>query len=381
MIIFIISLALLGAYYFLIHYYHQSWKQVPSFGNNAIHNFVAAEKISVIVPARNEEAVIEQCILSLLQQSYPKELLEIIIVDDYSTDGTADIVQRYHNQGIQLLSLQKRNISAQPIIAFKKKAIETAIQAATGTLIVTTDADCTFHKSWIKTIAAFHQYSKAIFIVSPVKIKPANTLLSIFQSIDFAILQGITAASVHKKFHSMCNGANLAYEKIIFNEVNGFENIDHIASGDDMLLMHKVYSKHPNGIAYLNAPESIVETLPAPNWKAFINQRIRWASKTGQYKDKRMVFVLALVYILNLCIFILLAGSVVQPGWLLFFGVAVFYKTLIEWNFVKEVLKYFNLQHLMQWFPLFQPLHIAYTVIAGFLGSFGSYDWKGRKVK
>ncbi|HTN07045.1 glycosyltransferase [Agriterribacter sp.] len=381
MILFIISFVLLSAYYFLIHYYHKGWKQVPRFDNTITNDFIAAEKISVIVPARNEEAVIEQCILSLLQQSYPKALLEIIIADDHSTDGTAAIVQRYRNQNIQLLSLQEKTISARPIMAFKKKAIETAIQAATGTLIVTTDADCTFHKNWISTIAAFHQHSKAVFIASPVKIKPGNTLLSVFQSIDFAILQGITGASVHTKFHSMCNGANLAYKKTIFNEVNGFENIDHIASGDDMLLMQKIYSRYPGGIAYLNAPEVIVETLPALSWKAFINQRIRWASKTGQYKDKHIVFVLALVYILNLCLFILLAGSIVYPGWLLFFAVAVFYKTLIEWHFVKEILAYFNLQQLMRWFPLFQPLHIAYTVIAGFLGSFSSYEWKGRRVR
>ncbi|HRO45316.1 glycosyltransferase [Agriterribacter sp.] len=381
MILFIISFVLLGAYYFLIHYYHKGWKQVPCFDSDAINDLVAAEKISVIVPARNEEAVIEQCILSLLQQSYPKALLEIIIADDHSTDGTAAIVQRYRNQGIQLLSLQEKNTPGKPVTAFKKKAIETAIQAATGTLIVTTDADCTFHKNWISTIAAFHRHSKAVFIVSPVKIKPGHAPLSVFQSIDFAILQGITAASVHKKFHSMCNGANLAYEKAAFNEVNGFENIDHVASGDDMLLMQKINSRHPGRIAYLNAPEAIVETLPAPNWRAFITQRIRWASKTGQYKDKRIVFVLALVYILNLCLFVLLAGSIAFPGWLLFFGVAVFYKTLIEWHFVKDVLTCFNLGQFMRWFPLFQPLHIAYTVIAGFLGSFGSYEWKGRKVK
>ncbi len=95
MIIFIISLALLVAYYFLIHYYHQSWKQVPRFDANAANDFVASEKISVVVPARNEEAVIEQCIVSLLRQSYPKELLEIIIVDDHSNDRTAGIAKLY----------------------------------------------------------------------------------------------------------------------------------------------------------------------------------------------------------------------------------------------------------------------------------------------
>lgn len=367
------------AYYLLIHYYHQSWKQVPLFDANASNDFVGSEKISVVVPARNEEAVIEQCIVSILQQSYPKELLEIIVVDDHSTDRTAGIAKPYCKEGIQLITLQEQPGTQH--VAFKKNAIEAAIQASTGSLVVTTDADCIFHKDWIKTIAAFHRYSKAVFIVAPVKIKPGSSPLSVFQSMDFAILQGITAASVYKKFHSMCNGANLAYEKAVFREVNGFKNIDHIASGDDMLLMQKICGKYPDEIAYLKSVAAIVETLPAPGWKAFFNQRIRWASKTGQYNDKRILFVLALVYVINLCLFLLLAGSIAQPGWLPFFIVAVFFKTLIEWNFVKEVLNYFNLQHLMRWFPLFQPLHIIYTVIAGFLGSFGAYEWKGRKVR
>ncbi len=379
MILFIISCVLLTGYYFLIHYYHRSWQQVPCFSN--LHNATVTEKISVVVPARNEEAVIAQCILSLLQQSYPKELTEIIIVDDHSTDTTAEVIQRYANRGIRLLSLAEKKINNGPVIAYKKKAIETAIENASGTLIVTTDADCTFHKDWLTTIAAFHAQSKAKLIVGPVRISPGNSLLTTFQSIDFAVLQGITAAAVYKRLHNMCNGANLAYEKAAFNSVNGFEYIDHIASGDDLLLMEKISSRYPNAIAYLSAPEAIVETLPAPDWKAFFSQRIRWASKTGQYKDKRILFVLSLVYLLNLLLLLLLAGSIFQPGWLLFFAVSVFYKTLIEWDFTKTVLTGFGLQHLMRWFIPLQPLHIAYTVIAGLLGTFGGYGWKGRKVR
>lgn len=380
MIIFVTGLVLLFVYFFLIRAYYTWWKQVPRFDTGRINAFTATEKISVIIPARNEEAVVEQCIRSLLKQTYPGSLLEIIVVDDHSTDRTADIVKRYSAEGIRLISLSEEP-GVEGMIAFKKKAIETAIRAATGSLMVTSDADCTFHEDWIKTIAAFHGYSKAAFIVSPVKIKPGNTLLSVFQGIDFAVLQGITAASVHQRFHNMCNGANLAYEKAAFNEVGGFEQIDHIASGDDMLLMQKISKRFPDATAYLNAPEAIVETLPASTWKAFINQRIRWASKTGQYKDKRIVFVLLLVYMLNLSLFILLAGSIIYPRQLLYFAIAVMIKTGIEWNFVRAVLVYFDLRFLLRWFPLFQPLHIIYTVLAGFLGSVGGYEWKGRKMK
>src|ERR1700741_4803978 len=109
---------------------------------------------------------------------------------------------------------------------------------------------------------------------------------------DFLVLQGITGASVTKKIHSMCNGANLAYEKKIFYEVNGFAGIDHIASGDDMLLMHKIAKIYPGRIGYLKSTEAIVNTQPMATWPDFFNQRIRWASKATHYNDKRIFWVL-----------------------------------------------------------------------------------------
>ncbi len=93
---------------------------------------------------------------------------------------------------------------------------------------------------WLQTIAAFYETNDAKFIAAPVTFYHQPTLLSsIPVALIFLTLQGITAASVYKRFHSMCNGANLAYERSVFYEVNGFNNIDNIASGDDMLLMHK----------------------------------------------------------------------------------------------------------------------------------------------
>ncbi|MFT3703778.1 MAG: glycosyltransferase [Agriterribacter sp.] len=378
MVLLITSFVLLFIYYGLIAYYHYAWEQIPVFENV---DTIPSEKISIIIPARNEAHNIGSCLYAILNQDYPKHLLEIIVIDDHSTDDTPAIVKRYATKGVQYISLQEVLLNDEPIKAYKKKAIETGIGSATGTLIVTTDADCTAGENWISTIASFHSNSKAAFIVAPVKIKTGRSLLSLFQSLDFSILQGITAASVYKNFHRMCNGANLAYEKKAFEAVNGFENIDHIASGDDMLLMDKIAEQYKGGIAYLNSPSAIVETLPAQSWSAFFNQRIRWASKAGNYKDKRIIAVLLLVYLLNLCLCILLVGSLFYQDWLFFFIIAVFYKTVIEWEFVKNILQYFRLARLMPLFPLFQPLHIVYTVISGFFGNIGSYTWKDRKLK
>lgn len=375
MLFFIAGLILLTSYYFLIGFYEYAYRQIPVFSSS--DETAPSEKISVVIPARNEGHNIAHCIHSLLCQHYPRSLLEIIVVDDHSTDNTASVVRQFEGSGVKLVSLSEAGLPH--TVAFKKMAIQAGIYAASGSLIVTTDADCTAGPDWIKSIAAYHRATGDVFIVAPVKIRPDRRVLSVFQSIDFAILQGITAAGVHTGFHRMCNGADLAYEREAFLAVKGFESIDHIASGDDMLLMEKIAARYPGKIGYLNSASAIVETLPAATWYEFFNQRIRWASKAGRYKDKRMIWVLLLVYLLNLCMAILLAGSLFKAYWLLFFLILFFYKCMIEWRFVKDVLLYFRLRQLMLWFPLFQPLHIIYTVLSGFWGIFGSYTWKERK--
>ncbi|MFT3950114.1 MAG: glycosyltransferase [Agriterribacter sp.] len=377
-IIIIIPAILLIAYYFLIGYYYAAWMRITVFDND--QHTPASIKVSVIVPARNEALVIEDCLQSLLYQNYPDDLLQIIIVDDHSEDDTAAIVSKYVSGKLQLISLNNY-LEKGNIIAHKKKAIEIGIAECTGDLIITTDADCMAGKDWINTIVNFYISNKKSFIVAPVKIIPGGTMLSIFQSIDFAIMQGITGASVYKNFHRMCNGANLAYEKKMFYAVNGFENIDHIASGDDMLLMEKIADKFPGSIAYIKSKPAIVETFAEKSWKQFFNQRIRWASKTKHYSDKRIIAALGLVYLLNLGLFVLLAGSIIKPALFICFVAFVFYKCIIEWAFVKDILRYFDLQAFMAVFPLFQPLHIIYIVVSGFFGSIGKYRWKGRVVK
>jgi cellulose synthase/poly-beta-1,6-N-acetylglucosamine synthase-like glycosyltransferase len=179
----------------------------------------------------------------------------------------------------------------------------------------------------------------------------------------------------------MCNGANLAYEKKVFYEVNGFEGIDQIASGDDMLLMHKIQKVYPTKTMFLKSPEIIIETKPAATLKEFFNQRIRWASKAGKYTDKKIISVLILVYLLNAWIFILAISSFFFTKAFFLFLISIALKTIVELFFLYPVAKFFNKQKLLWWFIPAQPFHILYTLIAGWLGNFGSYEWKGRKVK
>jgi len=333
--------------------------------------------VSVIVPARNEAGNIEKCLESLLAQKAPWVDLEMIVVDDASEDQTAEIVRAYmeKNDRIKLLSLG--NLHQQ---SHKKRAVEAGIAAASGTLIACTDADCTHHPQWIETLARAYNHGEKKFVAAPVVYHTVPKLVSVFQTLDFMTLQGITAASVATRFHTMCNGANIAYERDVFYQVKGFEGIDKLPTGDDMLLMHKIYLQYPDGIAYVRRQEAIVYTDAAPGWGAFFQQRIRWASKAAFYDDKRIFWVLVVVYLFNVWFLVLLAvGFWVTKAWLTGL-VLMALKTIAELAFLVPVAGFFQKSKWLLWFPFLEPLHIAYTISAGWLGRFGTYEWKGRSI-
>ncbi len=373
MVLLILTIFLLIIYLLLFAYYDKGWRSLPAFHpiDEKLNVF-----ISVIIPARNEASNLPILLEALQQQSYPFELFEILVVDDFSEDDTSSIVQTFPLSNLRLLKP-----SAAPEISSKKKAIEAGVMQARGELVVTTDADCYPGKDWLKTIAAFYVQKDAAFIAAPVKYCPPGSPLQIFQVLDFITLQGITGASVHLNFHDMCNGANLAYKKSAFLGVNGFEGIDHVATGDDMLLMHKIRRVYPEKVFYLKNEAAIVQTPAMPGWKEFLAQRKRWASKSLVYRDRRIIAALALVLMINLLFIILVAASFIQPWyWYLTAGFLLI-KTIIEWPFVHSVARFFNQQSLSLYFPFFQPLHILYTIYTGISSQFGKYEWKGRKTK
>lgn len=374
-IFFYTAVVLLFLYGILFQFYHSWWSNIPFFTGSGI----PVTSVSVIIPARNEEQNIAACIHSICRQQYPAHLLQIIVVDDHSTDDTFNIANGIFCTGIEKICVRAPSLKQNS--APKKLAIETGIGMARGNLIVTTDADCTADPFWLAQLALFYEQANTVFIAAPVKIKTSGSLLSKFQALDFLAMQGITGAGVSKRFLNMCNGANLAYEKKVFHEVGGFSGIDNIASGDDMLLMNKIVKQYPARYSFLKSGEAIIDTLPAATWKKFFQQRIRWASKATHYHQPKIFLVLLLVYLTNLFIFCFLLLGFFQPfAWLLFLFLCVA-KFFMEFFFVKEVSAFFGQGKLLPWLLWLQPLHIVYIVVSGLLGQFKTYEWKGRKLK
>ena len=353
--------------------------------------------VTVIIPARNEEANIAACLSSISKQDYPKDLFEVIVVDDHSTDRTAAIVKGWESAGFPMLStspsyLKVKLISladfvnAKNVQSFKKLAITTAIQQSKSQLIVTTDADCIVSSTWLSTVVDYFERTNFKMITGPVvfetnSMNAFNRFLQRIWALDFAGMMGVTAASLHYDLSKMSNGANLAYTREAFDRVGGFEGIDHIASGDDLLLMEKISESYPNQIGFLKSKKAIVSTPAPANLTEFVQQRIRWASKSRHYQDNKIKIVLALVWIFHVSMWINLLISLSYPHFGMWICGQLLWKSLIDVLFLWRCVRFFGKNSLMWIFLPAEIFQLFYIFIVGLLGNFKKYEWKGREVK
>ncbi len=344
--------------------------------------FSAKTTVSIIVPARNEAENLDDCIISLINQDYPKELLEIFVVDDHSEDETSQIVLKYKQSGVVLIKMSDYPKSKNST-AFKKLALSKAIELSNGQLIYTTDADCVIPSTTLSTIVDYYQEKNSKFITAPVLFKsPHKSLFYKILALDFIGMMGVTGAVHHLNWAYMSNGANLAYERAAFIAVDGFKNIDHVASGDDLLLMEKIANKFPGQTGFVKSLDATVITNPPNGFKEFFNQRIRWTSKSKAYKDKKIIFQLLISLLFHVNIFISIVGiSLGYPQFAVWICGQVILKILVDSLFLGVSAHFFMWKSLLWIIIPAEIFQFVYILLIGFLGNFKSYEWKGRKVK
>jgi len=375
-VLIFLAIILFLLYAILFLYYRAGWLRLNEHLLN--RSYEPKTKITILIPARNEEQHIKNLIEDMLVQFYPRELMEIIVIDDHSTDQTASIASSI--KGVRVISLAEIT-GGKVLNAYKKKAIEEGIRQSSGELIITTDADCRMCSYWLLSVVNFYETYHHELIASPVLLSTDKSWFQTFQSIDFMTMQGITGALSFTKSGTMCNGANLAYTRNAFNAVGGFQGIDDIASGDDMLLMYKIEKRFPKRTAYLKCKDAIVYTEPMPTLKTFLQQRTRWASKANKFEDRRIKSVLIIVYLFNAMFPILLfIGFFRQTSLVAFVGLWLA-KTFVELLLLLPVSKFFRKRKELLFFVLLQFIHIPYILYAGLSGQMGEYEWKGRKVR
>ncbi len=334
---------------------------------------VKQNTFTIIVPARNEEKTIADCLHSIINQTYNNTLFEIIVLNDYSIDNTSNIVsgliKEFNTYQIRLV-----NLSDFDNVKHKKEAITKGIEEAKNDYIILTDADCIRGEKWLLTINNYITTTNAKMIYAPVEFN-ANTIFEKLQALEFAGLVGVGAAAIELKNPNMCSAANLIFEKQVFFEVDGYKDNMHIASGDDEFLMHKVFKLYPNEVRFLYNDKAIVQTSPNGTLQQLAQQRKRWVSKSTKYENRYITLILAMAYFFNISI---LVNVVIDREMALY---QLLFKTLVEGIFLYKILQLYKKTKLIMLLPVAEIFHILYVIIIGIWANFGTYNWKDRQHK
>ena len=323
-------------------------------------------KVSVLIAARNEEKNIEKLLQTIYNQTFPKELYEVIIVDDHSEDDTRIKVNNFINNhkdiNIRLLEATSEG---------KKKAISQALHNAENELIMVTDADCELNSKWIETVVAFYQDKKCKMILAPVLLSPANNLFEKMQVLEHLSLIASTAGSANIGFPVMCNGANMAYERISALEVEKLRHDFNIQSGDDMFLLEQFVKKYGSkNVKFLQNKSAIVKTKACKNIKEFIRQRRRWVSKSKSYTNSKIILTALVVLFFNLSIVSLFLSAFFIPALWSLYILLTLLKFFIDFPILKNITNFMNQGKILKWtLPLefIYPFYAVFTAISGLL--------------
>ncbi len=333
-------------------------------------------KYSIIIPIRNEERNIYTLLGDIANQSYNRKNFEVIVVDDYSEDGTnSKVAQAIADFDIDIRLVDQSKLDGK---AGKKHAITKGVEYAKYERIICTDGDCRVGENWICQYNLAYQNPIAKMVLASVIFADSNQLFQQIQKIEFLALIGIGAGSLKMGMPTFCNGANLSYLKSVFLEVKGYKGNEEIPSGDDEFLLQKIYDHYPSGVLFNKSFDATSKTNAKEGVREFLNQRIRWSAKWKYHKNLRMKSWGFLMFLFQMSLIIFLCAMFLNGINELFVATLVL-RLLVEYVFIYQinsdlttgridVLKTIILQ-------LFYPFYVILLMISSFLGR---YSWKGR---
>ncbi|UCE17897.1 MAG: glycosyltransferase [Gemmatimonadota bacterium] len=331
--------------------------------------------VSIIVAARNEDRHIEHCVTALIDQDYPQQRYEIIVVDDRSHDRTPEIVNTMLERS-KNLRLFHVGTEPSPLVG-KKRALDLGIRQSRGEIILTTDADCLPKSTWIGGMIKYFEPSVGLVAGYTYTEEPGErvTVLQRLRSVERISVAAVAAGSIGWGQGLTCTGQNLAYRKKVYYDVGGFSKIGHVRSGDDDLLIQRVHRKTSWQTRYAVSSETYVRTKPPSGARPYIQQEKRRASKGFLYPPWLTLSLLAL-YSFYILLFVSLWISFFDWNHFSIAWYVLGAKAFGEFPLLVKICTLLNRKDLVVLFPVAEIVHIPYLIIFGLWGTLCTYSWK-----
>ncbi|MCH7612982.1 MAG: glycosyltransferase [Candidatus Marinimicrobia bacterium] len=361
--LFFVLFSSLGVYILFILFFLIGLRKLKSVPNK----ITDWPHVAVVVAARNEEQNLTNLLQDFSQLDYPTDKLDIVIVDDRSSDNTWSIIEHYSKQYRQIRGIQIRNMATK--MTPKKYALTQAIEQSNSEYILSTDADCRIPPGWVKSMVS-HLESGSGIVIGASAIESLNhSSFSHYQMIDFLALVSANAGASGWGFSWTGSGQNLAYKRSAFEKINGFYPVKDRVSGDDMYLVQAISKTHK--CTFNSDAGSFIKARPVRSIIQFLNQRIRWSSNSRLAVKTDWFFLLFLfnAFLLNTAI---LSGSFVP-------GIQSHIPMVFGIKFVCDALVIFSGASMLHMFvpsiifiiwSMLQPIYIPFIGISGLLGKF-----------
>lgn len=246
----------------LFTYYKKKKKPAPA----------TDKTVSIIIPMYNEEKSIAETIKSALSINYPKEKVEIIIVDDGSKDNSYQIAKEFASNQNPKVRVFKKSVNGG-----KGSALNLGIKKAKGEIIITMDADTIVHPDSLKKMIGYFTEDNIMSVAPAMGVFEPKNIWRRIQQIEYYM-----GVFLRKSFASMnaihiTPGAFSAYRKVFFEKHGGF---DEKNITEDLEVALRIQS---HNYILENAEEAAVYTIGPGTFRSLMVQRRRWY--TGLMKN------------------------------------------------------------------------------------------------
>jgi len=322
-------------------------------------NYNTSEKkmnISVVIAFRNEATNLNNLLNSIAEQDYPQHLVEIILVNDHSTDNWQSITNHWIEKlpNLRILNTSSENLG-------KKLAVNTGIMASKNPFIALTDADCILPQSWLTEIVLLFEAEDPALIIGPVA-SFGKGFLNNMQALEHASLNASAIGACLAGTPFMASSANLAFNKKTIGYELRMLN-PNVPSGDDVFLLHAVKEMGGKIASEVNERFVVKTNAPSGLWQ-ILNQRARWASKTKHYTNFVALIIAFLVLVFNIVLLLLHSISFSNPLYLKAAAFMLTFKMFSDFFLLSSYLKLIGQKKLM-W--VFIPLQVVYPFYIAFV--------------
>ena len=332
--------------------------------------------ISVLIAARNEEKYLPLCLRSLKEQDYPSNLVEIIILNDQSTDNTREIALSFCNAypNFRLIDIEEERDG----LKGKMNVLAQGIDIANGDILLVTDADCIIPQNWVSAITSY--FSEKTGLVAGLTILDRSgekvSLFDHLQCIDWLFLQAVASGTAGLGLPVSLLGNNFGFRKSAYKSFGGYKNMKFSLT-EDMALLQAIHKLNKYDIVYPLNMDTSINSFPVNRWSDFYKQRRRWAEggrKTSLWGWLMMIVsftthLLLLVSIISLNLIpMAVIGCLLILSTDLFLSIRIFYRL--------NRLKYLT---YFLFYEMFYSLYLVVFAISLLLP--GSIQWKERRYK